>query len=277
MDTKLLKMAVGLALESAIVYRIDADELGPLYDDPDPGPLRGLHDRLIASEDYREREAAIWLETSFERGSPGSDPGGLAREMREMEFVLYSVINRAGEAQREVNQWMNYVANAAQFIEDGYWIDAKILLSRALYVSRMEAVEGLKSDPNLGYEISVLQKATASYFEEMRDYPLGLHIPEALLERALSLQENLLGLMDKYYRGERQGVDDRARKVIHRLSFALRYLIEGKEPDAEREMGLALNYLGSLLGAISDDAERGEMDGYRRRLEELTSVPKNGG
>jgi len=255
LDERLVKVVVGLALESALVYRRDIRTLVDIYEDPNLMRVQELHDRLIVSEDHYDREVAIWLEPVLELTPLRSDPGGLVSEMRKMEVILYTMINRAGEAQRDVNDWLNFIANAAQSIEDGFWIDAKILLSRALQSSRRPSMDGLKADPSLRYEVDVLQKATASYFEEMKGYPLMLSVPEDRLDEILKVQEIMLELMQIHYGEERRIDAEITGPPIHRLSTAIRYLMDkNKELKAsKRELHFALEHLETRLKEIVDE------------------------
>ena len=225
-------MAVGLALETAIVQRRETRQLTSLYSDPDRREIAELHGRLIASDDSYEREVAIWLELALEAPPLKSDPQKLATEMKEFESVLYTLISRMGSFETELNHWMNFVANAAQYIQDGYWIDAKIMLSRAVYYSKATAVEKIKSTPEYGYEIDVLQKATVSYFEEMKGYPLEFKIPEGSLEPLVVVQDVMLDMMREYYDGMRED-EGALRQAIQRLSCVIRHLIEDNSVKAE--------------------------------------------
>ena len=273
MDSRFEKIVVGLALETAIVHRRDIQDLLVLYSEPEGGRIMELHDRLIASDDPYDREVAIWLEPALDLGPLMSDPHGLAREMREMEQLLYALINQAGGAQKDVNYWMNYIANAAQFIQDGFWIDAKVMLSRALHSSQRESIDGLKSVPSLSYKIDILQRATASYFEEAKGYPLGLQIPEEMMGSISTVQEIMLGIMrDHYRRG--QGEDARlVRRTVHRLSSAVRYMMNEEKVDkAQKELVLATRYIDGWLDAIDDDDTREHANVYHERIEEVISV-----
>jgi hypothetical protein len=267
LDARLAKIAIGLALESAIVHKGDAGELASLYSNPDPGLIWETHDRLIESDDHHEREAAIWLEPGLNMGPLRSNPRTLAGEMREMEFVLGTIISRSGIAQREVNYWMDYIANAHQFIMDGFWIDAKIFLSRALQTSRAASVEELKSDPGLSYEVETLQRATASYFDEMKGYPLTLNITEERLDPIMHVQETMLTLMRNHGKLGYSDEASIARQIVHRLSSAMRHMMEEeKRQDAKRELDLALEELGKWWGETEDEAKKAEIDAHGQRI-----------
>ena len=268
LEPRALRIAVGLALESAILSRAETGTLVSLYSDPDPRGVWELHDRLMESSDHRDREAAIWLETGLEPAPMKSDPAGLVRELREMEYVLFAFISRVRGAQREVNDWMNYIANAAQFIVDGFWIDAKIMLSRAFQASRAPLVEELKSEPGLSYEVGVFQGATASYFDEVREYPVNLRIPEERLDAILTLQRSMLEIMRSRMRLEAPEEPELIRLIIHRLSSSLRHLMEEKTEEARRELGTATRQIGDWLDLTEDAEKRGLVEGHGRSIRE---------
>jgi hypothetical protein len=268
LEPRALRIAVGLALESAILSRAETGTLVSLYSDPDPRGVLELHDRLMESDDHRDREAAIWLETGLESTPMKSDPTGLVVELREMEYVLFAFTSRAGGAQRDVNDWMNYIANAAQFIVDRFWIDAKIMLSRALQASRAPAVEELKSDPGLSYEVGVFQGATASYFDEVRGYPVSMRIPEEMLDAILTLQGSMLEIMRSRIRLEAPEEPELILGIIHRLSSSLRHLMEEKAEEARRELGTVTRQIGDWLDLTEDAEKRGLVEGHGRSIRE---------
>jgi signal transduction histidine kinase len=268
LESRALKIAVGLALESAILSRAETGTLVSLYSDPNPQGVWELHDRLMESGDHRERETAIWLETGLEADPMKSDPAGLVVELREMEYVLFAFISRAGGAQREVNDWMNYIANAAQFIVDGFLLDAKIMLSRALQASRAPAVEELKSEPGLSYEVGVFQEATASYFNEVKWYPVALRIPEERLDTILTLQRSMLEIMRSRMRLEAPEEPELIRGIIQRLSSSLRHLMEENAEEARRELGTVTRQIGDWLDLTEDAEKRGLVEGHGRSIRE---------
>jgi hypothetical protein len=268
LDARLRRLAVGLAIESALEQGLDIVDLERLYSDPDEGGIGELHSRLLSSTNHRHREVAIWLEAALELEPPRSDPAGLAGEMREMEFILLTLTRRAGAAQREVNDWMNYVANAAQFIVDGFWIDAKILLSRALMSSGTPAVEALKADPNLLYEVEVLQRATSAYFDELIGYPVSITIPDGRLDAALELQWIMLDLM----RGVTGGEEGRnVGETIHGLSSVLRHLMEsrGMPEEIRGELGVVASRVDWFLSSIAEEGRRARLKDHLRTIESL--------
>lgn len=270
-DKTLAKIVVGLALQSAIPHRCEIETLLTLYSDPDLEKARRLHDKLASSRSHYDREAAIWLQPLLEQGPFESDPKALVATMREMESVLYFLINQVGEAQREVNDWMNYVANATESLADGFWIDAKIFLSQALEVSQSPGIERLKSDPSLRRKLDILQRATARYFEEMWKHPSELTIPEDRLETMLKVQKILLDLMQAYYRERCEESDEVVGVAIRRLNTAMRYLMnKDKSLEAARqEVQLASEYLGERMSLVVDERTRELVRRCSERMKEF--------
>ncbi|MBS7652659.1 hypothetical protein KEJ13_05965 [Candidatus Bathyarchaeota archaeon] len=270
MDHRFKRFIVGLALESSLVNRCPIQGLQELYLEPVSERVRELHDRLIISERHREREVAIWLEPALDMGPLRYDPTRIVGEMREMEFLLYLLIRRAGEAQRDVNYWMDYISNAAQSLSDGFWIDAKIFLSRALQVSRRNTIEGLKMDPSLGYEVDILQKATLSYFREVLTYPIVLEAPEERLDTLLEIQGIMLDLMRIHY-GEGEGGSASYLRAIHILSALIRRLLNPRFTleDAKADLKLALEYLEANLHEARGEEDRDRIREQRSRIEKL--------
>ncbi len=275
MDPRALKIAVGLALESAILSGAPTEDLAYIYSDPEPKAVRALHHRLMESQDHRDREAGIWLQTGIEQTSDRTDLVGLAGELSKIEYLLYVLIPKAGDAQREVNDWMNYTANAAQLFTDGFLIDAKIMLNRALHTSQTPAVEGLKAYPGLSYEVGVFQEATASYYREAMGYPVGLQIPEETLDAAVTLQEGLLEVMRSRVRLEGSRENRLALGVVSGISSSLRRLMEDKRGDARRDLekvvGLMEDWLDEARGIEKRELVEANLLRVREALDSLSS------
>lgn len=271
MDERLAKIGVGLALQSAIPHGCEIETLLTLYSDPDLEKAQRLCDKLAASRSHYDREVAIWLETLLERSPFESDLKALVATMREMESVLYFMINQVGEAQRAVNDWMNYVANAAESLADGFWIDAKIFLSQALEVSQSQTIEQLKSDPILRRKTDILQRATAQYFEEMWKHPSKLTIPEDRFETILKVQEILLDLMQAYYQGTWKENKEAVGSAIRRLNTAMRYLMNKDKSleVVEQEVQLASEHLSGKMSQVVDERKSELVDKCTERMKEL--------
>lgn len=274
LDKRLARISIGLALESAITNGMDIEVLLGLYSDPTLEGARILHYRLITSPRHNDREVAIWLEPILEKAPSVANPKALAVEMRKMELLLYLLINRSADARQDVNDWMNYVANAAESLTDGYWIDAKILLSQALEISQSASIERLKSDAELTHELDVLQRATSSYFAEVIAYPLRLAIPETRIGAVSKVQEILLDLMRMHYRYEEKQRDDKVSTAIRRLKTAIQYLMnETRKVDlALQEINIASQYLAMSENSATDRRKREVILECDRRIRELTQT-----
>jgi hypothetical protein len=280
LEPRALKIAVGLALESAILSGAATDDLASLYSKPEPHAVSALYLRLMESQDHRDREAGIWLQTGMDQASARTDPAGLSGELRKMEYLLYALIPKAGDAQGEVNDWMNYTANAAQLITDGFWVDAKIMLNRALDASQTPAVEELKANPGIVYEVGVFQEATASYYREAMGYPVGLQIPEEMLDTALTLQEGLLEVMRSRVRVKEPGEHKLVLGAVSGLSSSLRRIMEGKPGDARRDLekvaGLMEAWLDAAGGTEKRELVEANLLRVRETLDSLSSVRSRG-
>ena len=262
MVNTLVKIAIGLALENAIYNGQEIRRLTSLYSDPSMERALKLHDQLISSNDHLERETAFFLQLGLDIGPLQGDPLGLVGEMREMEHLLYAYLNKYGRAQKAMNDWLNYIANVSQSIIDGYWTDAKILLSLAVQTSQDPAVEALKTNPELRYRVETLQGATASYFQELKGYPLKLKIGDERAASILMIQVPLLEMLQKPNIVEDKTGDEYAIKVVRGSHTAIKYLMEKKESEAKRELLNVERLLESWLEDLGDDENRPQLDDY---------------
>ena len=278
MDRRLVKIGVGFAFQTAIVHDRKITTLADLYSGLSWENIRQTHDQLIASPIHHDREIAVWLATALEPSPSTIDPKRLVTEMREMEFILYALMNKVGETKPVMNDWMNYIANAAESLADGFWIDTRILLSQALDISQSSQIEELKAHPGLRYELDVLQKATAAYFLEMGKYPLKLTIPESRVESVLKLQQVMLSLMTFRHREKRQTREPVVADAIRRLETVIRFLMNKDKTldDVLREARLALQYLDAKEKEITDSEKQTLICECRKQLGQIigTNVPQ---
>jgi hypothetical protein len=268
LDPRYLKLVIGLALESALIHGQNVETLKSLYIEPDLEEVKDLHEKWISSMDHRDRAMAIWLELAIEQDPIGEEPQSLAKEMREMEYLLFNLISGARGAEAEINNWMNYIANASQSLLDGYWIDAKILLSLALKQSQEVTVNRLKEKPEFNYKLDVLQKATLSYFQEIRTYPLSLNIPQNIYNPILEIQKIIFSLMDTM-KGRSKEINSHTREAVHRLSSSIRHFLEESYGKVKRDINLASIQIEEILK--NNDLENpGFMRSNRQILKEIT-------
>jgi len=171
-----------------------------------------------------------------------------------------------------MNDWLNYIANASQSIIDGYWTDAKILLSLAVQVSQDPTVEALKTNPELRYRVETLQGATASYFQELKGYPLKLKISDESIASILMIQEPLLEMLQKPNIVEEKSEDENVIKVVRGSRTAIKYLMEKKESEAKRELQNVERLLESWLENLGDDENRPQLDEYHENVKKALNT-----
>lgn len=189
-----------MAFENEIYNKRFNQTLLNVYNDPNLDNIKILYDQLIDSYNHFDREVAFWLGFVLEQTPAKIDLHDLAVEMREMEVLLFNILWRVNaDSQRDLNDWLNYLVNAAQSIDDGFGLDAKILVSLALESSITKSVEQVKKDPSLAYTINVLQKETTRLFNEIKRLPLKLKIPEERLNIIVELQRILIDLLQKRF------------------------------------------------------------------------------
>lgn len=259
LDLKESKIAIGLALESAIATNTEIHDLDSLYSNPKLELIKELHDRLIDSPKHMERVVAIWLQLGIDQGPIRKDPNALIKEMTQMEVLLGASINQAGRAWKDVNDWMNYIANSHQHLLNGFWIDSKILLSRGLEVSKRESIEQLKENEELIKKFSIFQAATASYYNELKELPITLYVPRDVIDSTLRIQEMMLDIMKNH------GVETpEEAKLIgnasNAMSKALRQLMSSLLLEAKNELATSRNSLNKLHGIIKNERKHYVMD-----------------
>jgi hypothetical protein len=271
---KLRRVIVGLAMESEIYNGRANSDLHRLFLNPDLEAIKDLYDRLIASDDHRDREVALWLGLAVEKPPLGVDLQDLIKELEEMEFILFNLLRRVDEAtQIDLGSWMNYIINTAQSIKDGFWMDAKTDMNMALYISRKEAVERIKANPYIRYEIGLLQTETLRRFMEIRDFPVKLDLPEERLDLILEIQSVLLDLMVRIYLERVKEEAELLNPVAQRLNTALRYVMR-RDIQLERagnEIKLASSYLEEKAKGEFEEDTAALVREAQRRIEALSA------
>ena len=271
---KLRRVIVGLAMESEMYNRRANPELHRLYLNPDLEAINGLYGRLIASEDHRDREVALWLSLAVEKPPLGIDLQDLIKELDEIEFILFNLLRRVDETtQTDLGSWMNYIINTAQSIRDGFWMDAKIDMNLALHNSRKESVERIKANPHIGYEIRLLQTETSRRFTEIRDFHVTLDLPEERLDLILEIQSILLELMVRIYLELVREEAELLHPVAQRLNAALRYVLRRdiQLEQARNEIKLASSYLEEKAKGEFEEDTAALVREAQRRIEALSA------
>ena len=191
--SKNLKVIAGFALIYDLWNERSTPELHVLYEQPTVEAFRQVHSVLQSSDDYRDREAAIWLMLALNMPEPRVDLQDTVNELQEMEFIIRRLLSRSGEAwQADLNMWMDYLANAAIGLKDGFWLDAKMDLNRALSLATGRGIMGIPSTAGISHEISLLRNETRRLFLIVRDIPVRLNVPVERLDLVLNLQTLLM-------------------------------------------------------------------------------------
>jgi hypothetical protein len=248
---------VGLALKNELYNKRLNQTLIDLYSHPKIDAIKDLHNRLISSNDHLDREVAFWLELALQQPPVQIDLQDVNAELIEMEVLLYDLVLRANsESQRNLNDWMNYIANVPQSIRDGNGIDAKILMSLAVQSSRKESIERIKRDPQLRYKIEILQKETSRLFKVIKRIPLRLAASEERLGTLEKIQEILIELLQRYnFERPQGGLSAMTRYPIQKLEAAQRCLMRSdvKTDNAKNDIFIASKYIEQQMSAITNN------------------------
>ena len=278
MNNRFNKVVVGVALKNDMYNRGINQRLLDLYANPNHDAIKDLHDQLLASTNHFDREAAFWLSLALREAPLSLNLRDMIHELNEMEVMLYDLLWRVeAGSQLDLNNWMNYIANVPQSIQDGFAVDAKILMSLAVQSSRTEAIERIKGNPSLRYKIEILQQETTRLFDIIKKIPLKLVIPEERLDALVTLQDLLIDLLQRH-RSERPGNEHNAlfRYLIGKLEASERYLMQSnvKTDKATKEIALASDYLEDHMRNETDtqlfEWEKGVLERINDLLRFLT-------
>lgn len=278
MDERLRKIIVGLALEGEFSYGRFNQTLFDLYSNPNLDGIRGFHDRLNNSMSRYDREVAIWLGLTLEQKPYYLDMKDLIVELQEMEYILYLMLQEVNDTSRkDLSDWMNYLANAAHSLDDGWYIDAKICMNLALESAMKGSIERLKQNITLADSINLLQMETLRRYKQIKELSFKLEIPEARLNVILEVQGMLIELMRrrhlKLFEGE---IIEMVPPLLSRLSAALRYLMR---PDVEvkkarDELVIASRIIEKWKERFSGDKTAEGIERLNQRITSLISAFK---
>jgi hypothetical protein len=265
MDKRFQKIVIGLALENELYDGREDRLLGELYENPSAYTITCIYRRFISSKDPREKEMAFWLELGLSQ-EPVTFPDKteLLRRVREIETVLYDILGRVGQnISQPLNDWLNYIANSGESVNQGYWIDAKILMSRAVEASDETSSKIAPTDVKMRHDLDILRSETRQDFEELLKASFRLRIPERNLDKILAIQALLLRMLrNQVTEGAKS--DPISRYLVEKLATAEKLLIQEK-PEISRakgELEQALTYVERQSILIQDDIAR-------RRTEEI--------
>ena len=272
MDKRFQKVVIGLALENELYKGREDRLLEELYEDPSADTITGIYRRFISSKDPREREIAFWLELGLSQ-EPMTFPDKieLLHRVREIETILYDILTRVGQnISQPLNDWLNYIANSGESINQGYWIDAKILMSCAVEASDETASKITLSDVKMRHDLGILRSETRQEFEELLEASFRLRIPERSLDKILAVQTLLLKMLrNQVIEGARP--DSISRYLVEKLAKAEKLLIQ-ENPEilkTEAEIEQALTYVERQSTLIQDDLTCRRTEGIHEALQKL--------
>lgn len=260
MQERLNKIIVGLALVCDLSNRRHTQKLLDLYRNPTGEGIRALHSQFKDSESHYDREISIWLSLALDLQPQELDMEDLLLELREMEGLLYIPLREPGidaTMKQDLNKLINYIVNAAQSLEGGWYIDAKILLNSALEYSHNESIEKLKTNSFYRNLIGLLQIEILRRYNQIRDLPAKLIISEQRTKIVIEVQEMLIEIMStNYLQHEEKPVFNVAKYLTSRLMTSLRYLIRSDIPFEKtlNELAMASEFLKEQKGKLSDKA-----------------------
>jgi tRNA isopentenyl-2-thiomethyl-A-37 hydroxylase MiaE len=252
-DDRLVKIVVGLAVEGEFVHGRYNQKLLGLYSNPNPNAIKELHSKLENSGNRYERDVAIWLGVIFEQGSYNIDINDILAEIREMEWILYHMLQEISDPSMiDLSDWMNYLVNAAQSLKDGLFVDAKICMNLALEASIKTTIERFKQHSELVYAINLLQIETLRLYEQINRLPFKLAIPEERFNMILKVQSEFIELLRKNHNHLLENeITKLAPSIISRFSSALRYLM-----NADTEVRKATDELIAVVETLQKTTDR---------------------
>ena len=246
--------------------------LRELYESPSAEKISGAYRRLIVSGKHDEREVAFWLELGLsQEPTTFPDKPELLHQIRQMETILYDILGRAGpNLSRPLNDWLNYIANAGESVSQGYWIDAKILMSRAVDASDETLSKVTPSDAKMRHELGILRSETRRNFEELLKASFRLKLAEKRLDAILAVQSLLLRTLRQQVTEAAKWNANLSRYLVGRLATAEKLLLqEDLVPKAKGEIEQALAYLEGQTPRFQDGRIRRQAEEIREELRRL--------
>jgi hypothetical protein len=263
MATRYNKIVVGLALVNELHIRKASHDLLDVYGTPSMGQLGGLRDHLSTSTDVVDQETALFLDLALDRKPFEVDLPQLLVTLKEIEVLLFEFMWQVSEAaQRDMNDWYNYLVNTSQNLQDGDFFDAKILANRAYESAKRVTVDNLPSKFTLRGNIGILRKGTLDAFHKIREIPVRLRVPEDRHEMVVEGIEILIASLTLYWENGETTTSSTFSIMIQKVNAALRSMMRDVDTrDALTEICVAIEVLEEWQntlsgGELSDWAER---------------------
>jgi hypothetical protein len=275
-DRRFQRIAIGLAVENGLQNGYDDRTVDELYENPSSDKITKTYQRMISSNIQQEREIALWLELGlYQEPTTFPDMTELLRRIRETEAILYALLGHAGlSITQPLNNWLDYVANAGESINTGFWIDAKAYMGRAVEAADETLTKVGSADPKMLYDLDILRSETRRDYEELLKASFRLKLPEDALNQILVVQDLLIRILRRRIAEADNKSAELRRFILDRLTIAERSLLQEK-PDmqnAVESVTQAISQIENQILTLQDEIER---RGFERTLQELKKIQEN--
>jgi len=272
-DRRFQRIAVGLAVENGLHDGYEDKILNELYENPTSEKITKTYRRMISSNVQRERVIALWLELGlFQEPTTFPDTTELLRRIREIEAILYSLLGQAAlSIAQPLNNWLNYIANAGESINTGFWMDAKVYMSGAVESADETLAKVGLADPKMLCDLDILRSETRRDYEELLKASFRLRLPEDVLNQILVVQEQLIGILRRLINDGNHKDGELLLFLADRLTIAERLLLQEK-PDlhnAVESLTQAINNIEKHIPTFQDEPIRRRNE---RALQELKEI-----
>jgi hypothetical protein len=275
-DRRFQRIAIGLALENGLQNGYDDSTIDELYENPSSNKIAKTYRRMISSNTLQEREIALWLELGlYQEPTTFPDVIELLRRIREIEAILYALLGHAGLSMTQpLNNWLNYVANAGESINTGFWIDAKGYMGRAVEAADETLTKVGLANPKMLYDLDILRSETRRDYEELLKASFRLKLPEDALNQILAVQGILIRILRRRITEADQKSAELLLLISERLTIAERSLLQEK-PDtqnAAESVTKAISQIENQVPTLQDETVR---RGFERTLQELKEIQED--
>jgi hypothetical protein len=275
-DRRFQKIAIGLAVENGLQNGYDDRTIDELHENPSSDKIAKTYRRMISSNIQQEREIALWLELGlYQEPATFPDITELLRRIREIEAILYALLGHAGlSITQPLNNWLNYVANAGESINTGFWIDAKAYMDRAVEAADETLTKVGSADPKMLYDLDILRSETRREHEELLKASFRLKLPEDALNQILVVQDLLIRILRRRVAEADHKSAELLLFISDRLTIAERSLLQEK-PDmqnAVESVTQAISQIENQIPTLQDETVR---RGFERTLQELKEIQED--
>jgi gas vesicle protein len=169
---------------------------------------------------------------------------------------------------------LNYVANAGESINTGFWIDAKAYMDRAVEAADETLTKVGSADPKMLYDLDILRSETRRDHEELLKASFRLKLPEDALNQILVVQDLLIRILRRWVAEADHKSAELLLFISDRLTIAERSLLQEK-PDmqnAAESVTQAISQIENQIPTLQDETVR---RGFERTLQELKEIQED--